>query len=101
MLSSDAEHLLAVLSGQIHVAVELSSEVVSEQLEVVAVFLSNVGDGDHSGVLEADALSEGSLALDDAERSISGSAELWKPADELDWVAVGGDDNELGLSVFN
>jgi len=98
---SGAEDSLAVLGGEVNVVVELGSEVVSEQLEVVVVFLSHVGDGDASGVLEADQLSEGSLALDDAERSVGSSAELRKPADQLDWIAVGSNDDELGSSAFN
>lgn len=98
---SAAQDSLAVLGGQVDVVVELGSEVVSEQLEVVVVFLSDVGEGEAGAVLEADALAESGLALDDAERSVGGSAELRQPANQLNWVAVGGDDNELGLSAFN
>lgn len=98
---SGAEDSLAVLGGQVDVVVELGSEVVSQKVEVVVVFLSDIGDGDAGGVLEADELAEGSLALDDAEWSVGGSAELRQPADELDWVAVGSNDNELGGSAFN
>ena len=67
----------------------------------MVVFLSDLSESEAGGVLETDALSEGSLALDNAERSVSGSAELRKPADELNWVAVSSNDDELGLSVFN
>lgn len=101
VLSSDTENLLAVLGGEVHIAVELSLEVVSEELQVVAVFLSHVSDGDARSVLLADTLAQSSLALNDAERCVSGSAELWQPADQLNWIAVGSDDDQLGLSVFN
>lgn len=101
MSGSGAEDSLAVLGGEVDVVVELGSEVVSEELEVVVVLLSDIGDGDAGGVLETDALAEGGLALDDAEWSVGGSAELRKPADQFDWVAVGSNDDELGGSAFN
>lgn len=98
---SGAEDSLAVLGGQVDVVVELGSEVVSEELEVVVVFLSDIGDGEASSVLEADNSAQGSLALNDAEWSVGSSAELRKPADQLNWVAVGSNDDKLGNSVFN
>jgi hypothetical protein len=101
-VSVSGSHLhLAVLGGELAVVVEEAEEVLSEGLEVVAVLLSNISEGNARGVLQTDASAESSLALHDAEWSFGGSAELRKPADELDRIAVGSDDDELGRSVFN
>lgn len=96
-----AHFLLRVSAGELGVLVELGQEVLAEGLEVVCVFLSDVGQGDAGGVLEADELAEGGLALDDDVRGFGGSAELREPADEFDRVAVGRNDDELGSLVFN
>jgi hypothetical protein len=100
-VGSGAEDSLAVLGGQLDVVVELGSEVVSEELKVVIVFLSDVGEGEAGSVLQADALSKGSLALNDTEWGFGGSAKLRKPANQFDWIAVGSNDNELSLLAFN
>ena len=97
----DSHGHLSVGLGESDVVVELGSEVVVEGLEVVRVAVVNIGDGDAGGLLESDELSEDALALDDAEWDILGSAEGREPADELDGVDVGGNDNELGLVVLN
>lgn len=101
MSGSDAELHGGVLGDEVLVLVELSQEGLSETLQLVVVFLADFGQGDARSVLEANELAEGGLALDDGERSVGGSAQFWQPANQLDWVAVGGNDDELGDSVFN
>ena len=101
MSELDSHGHLSVGLSESDVVVELGSEVVYESLEVVRVAVVDIGDGDAGGLLESDELSEDALALDDAEWDILGSAEGREPADELDGVDVGGNDNELGLVVLN
>ena len=93
--------LLAELGGDLDVVIELGGEVALEDLQVVLVALLHGGDGETGGSLEADELPEHRLALHDAEWSLSGSAEGWQPADQLDWVDVGGDDDQLGQLVLH
>ena len=83
------------------VLVELSGEVLLEGIEVLEVFLSNLGEGDASSGLGVAELSESGLTLDDAIWDVLLSAESWEEHHHLEWVDIVGDDNELGLTFLN
>lgn len=83
------------------VLVELSGEVLLEGIEVLEVFLSNLGEGDAGSGLGVAELSESGLTLDDTVWDVLLSAESWEEHHHLEWVDIVGDDNELGLTFLD
>ena len=114
MLKSDSLLLLGLLvlrllthntttpgSSDRNVVVVLGLEGLGESLQRSGVLLANRGEAHNSGVLLVDQSTKSSLALEDAEWNILLSAKSWEPADELNWVNIVGDDDELGLLVLD
>lgn len=97
----DSHRLLPVFLCNIHVIIELGDEVLLQQAQLVLIGLINAGDGDASGSLQSNEFSQNALALDDAVWGLGGSAKSWEEANELDWVDVSSDDDELGESLFD
>ena len=83
------------------VIVELSLELGAELLEVDEVFTTDVSDSDGGSCLEVDELSEVGLSADEAEGDTLLSAESGQVDDELNGVNVVGNDNKLGLVLFD
>ena len=83
------------------VLVELSHEVLLEGVEILEIFLSNLGEGDAGSGLGVAKLTKSSLTLDDAVWNILLSAESWEEDHHLKWVDIVGDDNELGLTFLD
>jgi hypothetical protein len=79
------------------VLVELGEEVLLQGIEVLEIFLSDLGEGDASGSLGVDELTESGLSLDEAIWDTLLSAESWEEDHHLEWVDIMGDHNELGL----
>jgi hypothetical protein len=84
-----------------NVVVVLSLEGLGEGLEGGDVFLSDRCQSDNGGVLLVNEGTESGLALDNAEWNILLSAQGWEPADELDWVNIVSNNDELGLLVLD
>merc|ERR1719335_38777 len=85
--------ILVVVEGAFHESLEL--------VQVLLVLLLALGDGQASGGLLVDELSQARLGLDDAVRDLHLAAEGRQPADGLDRVDVVGDHDELSLLVLN
>ena len=79
----------------------MGSECSLEVIEVLQVFLGNIGKGDAGGSLHVYELSESGLSLNEAEWNILQSAEGWEIDHHLWWVNIVGNDNELGLTFFD
>lgn len=100
VLGFNTESTFTSLS-EFSVVVELASEGLQQRLEFTVVFLGNVLQSDGGGGLLANKLSESCLALNEAERNVHSSAELWEPEDQFNWVNVVSDDDESSLLLFN
>lgn len=83
------------------IVVILSSEVLNEGFEVSRVLLAGTGQSDSGGSLFVDEFTKSCLTLDEAVWDFLLSAEGWEPHDELDWVDIVSNDDELGLLVFD
>lgn len=64
------------------------------------VLVSDVGDCNGAGLFEANELSQESLGLDNAVRNFLVSAQVRQPEDELNWVNIGGNDDQFGLLLL-
>ena len=87
--------------SDVGVLVELSSEVLLEGIEILEIFLSNLGEGDAGSGLGVAELSESGLTLDDTVWDVLLSAESWEEHHHLEWVDIVGDDNELSLTFLD
>lgn len=83
------------------VVVVLRSEVLDEGLEVSRVLFAGAGDGNSGGSLFVDEFTKSCLSLDEAVWDVLLSAEGWEPHNELDWVNIVSDDDELSLLVLD
>jgi hypothetical protein len=79
------------------VSAEGSSQVVKFSL----IFLSNFSEGHSSGIFLVDELAQGSFSLDEAVRDVQLFAEVGEPEDQLNGVHIVGNNNQLGLFLFN
>jgi hypothetical protein len=87
--------------AELVVVVELGLEVLAELFDIGEVFGVHSGESDAGGGLAVNELSEGSLSADEAEGDALLAAESWEMDDNLNWVNVVGDDNELGAALLN
>ena len=79
----------------------MCSESSSEIVELTLVFLSDLSQGDNSGVLLVNQFSEGSFSLDECVWDVEFFAEVGDPDDEFDGFDVVSNNNELGLLLLN
>merc|ERR1719282_1688916 len=89
------------LSAHFLVVVEGSLELVDQDFHLLLVLTGHVGDSRSSASLLSDELTELGLGLDDAVSDVFLAAESRHPADQLNWVNVVSDDDELGLLLFD
>ena len=76
---------------------EVSIDGVNEAGELLPVFWLDLTKGDAACGGQTDDLTEASLGLDNAVRDFKLAAEGWEPNNELDWVDIMGNDDELSL----
>lgn len=88
-------------TGVLELLDEVGVDGGDEVREVGLVLGTDVGQGDDGGGLLVDQGSETGLALDDGVWDLHLSAESWDEDDELDWVDVVGNEDELWLSVLD
>jgi hypothetical protein len=88
-------------SSQGFVVVELSSEVLGEEFKILVVFLSHVSNGDASGSLLVDELTESFFSSNESVGNTLLSAESRQEDDHFNGVNIMSDDDELGLSLFD
>jgi len=88
-------------SAEFNVFVELLGEHFGEGFEVLEVFFVNFSQGEASGGLLVDKLSEVGLSSDETEWDTLLSAESREEANHFDGVDIVSHDNHLGSSVFN
>ncbi len=79
----------------------MSSEVLCEGLEILIVFLSNIGDGNAGSSLSVNELSESCLSLDESIGDSLLSAESGEESHEFDGVDIMSNNNELSFTFFN
>jgi hypothetical protein len=100
LLVLDSHDWGAFLSSQSTVLVVSSVEEGSEVLQVIEIFLSNIGQSEASGVLLVDKVAKSRLTFHKAEWNIHFSAQSWQEDHQFDWDDIMSNDNELGLLVL-
>lgn len=98
VLVLDAHNTAAPVSSEGLVLVELSAEVLGQELEILVVLLADFGQRDAGCGLGVNELSEACLALDEGIGDSLLSAESRQENEELDGVDVVGHNDELGLA---
>lgn len=101
VLVLDTHDTTAPLSVELSIIIVLDLELGAELFEVDEVFSANISKGDAGSRLQMDELAKVSLATDEAEGHTLLSAESGQMHNELDGINVVGDDDELGLVLFN
>ena len=81
--------------------VELGHEDLGEFFEILVVFLVDFGEGEAGSGLLVDELTEVCLSSDEAEGDVLLSAESGEEADHFDGVNIVGNNDELGLVLFD
>jgi len=97
----DTDLTTTPFSADTSVIVVLSSEVLGEGFEISGIFFAGASKGDGGGSLLVDEFAESCLTLDEAVWDFLLSAEGWEPHNELNWVNIVSDDDELGFLVLN
>jgi len=100
VLVLDTHNTTTPLSLEVGVLVELGVEGSLEGIEILHVFLLDLGESDASGGLGVAKLTELGLTLDEAVWDSLGSAESWEEDHDFSWVDIVGHDDELGLTFF-
>lgn len=101
MLVLDAHNTASPVSSEGLVLVELSAEVLGEELKILVVFLADLGEGDAGSGLGVNQLSETCLTLDEGIGDSLLSAESRQEDEELDGVNVVSHNDELSLALLN
>lgn len=101
MLVLNTHNTTAPVSSEGLVLVELSAEVLAQDLEVLEVLLADLSESDASGSLLVDELAETCLALNEGEGDALLSAESGEEGHDLKGVNVVSNHNELSLAFFN
>jgi hypothetical protein len=101
VLGFDSQNISTPGSSEFSVVIELSGEVLDEQVEFGLVFFTDVSQSNNGGILLIDQTSESFLVFDDAVRDLLLAAKVGHPENQFDGVNIGSDDNQLGLLVFN
>lgn len=83
-----------------NVLVELGVEGSLEGIEILHVFLLDLGESDASGGFGVAKLTELGLTLDETVWDSLSSAESWEEDHDFSWVDVMGHDNKFGLTFF-
>jgi len=83
------------------VVIVLSTEVLGQSFKISGILFAGASDGNGGGSLFVDEFTKSCLTLDEAVWDILLSAEGWEPHDELDWVDVVSNDDELSLLVLD
>ena len=101
MLILDTHNTTTPVSSEGLVLVELSTEVLGKNFEVLEVFLADFSESDAGSGLLVDELAEASLTLNEGEGDSLLSAESREESEELKGVNVVSNNNELSLTLFN
>ena len=101
VLVLDAHNTASPVSSEGLVLVELSAEVLGEELKILVVFLADLSEGDAGSGLGVDQLSESSLTLDEGIGDSLLSAESGQEDEELDGVNVVSHNDELSLTLLD
>ena len=101
VLVLDAHNTATPVSSEGLVVVELSAEVLGEELKVGVVLLADLSEGDAGSGLLVDELAEACLALDEGIGDTLLSAEGGEEDEELDGVDVVSHNNELSLALLD
>ena len=88
-------HLLLVLLKEVGI------DRVNQACELLPVLWLDLTKGNAAGRGQADDLTEAGLGLDNAVWDLKLAAEGWKPDNELDWIDIVSDDDELRLLGLN
>lgn len=97
----DAHNTTTPVLAEVVVLVEVGLEHLAEVLEVRHVLRADSGQSDAGSGLLVDELAEDGLAADEAEGNALSAAESGKVHNQLNWVDVVSDHNELGLALLN
>jgi len=101
VLVLDTHDVTTPMFAEVRVLVEVSSEGLAEVLQVSEVLSVDSSESDAGSVLLVNELAKVGFAADEAERNVLFSAERWEMDNELNWVNIVGDNDELGLAFFN
>lgn len=101
MLGFDSQNISTPGSSEFSVVIELSGEVLDEQVEFSLVFFTDISQGNNGGSLLIDQTSESFLVFDDAVRDLLLAAKIGHPENQFNGVNIGSDNHQLGLLVFN
>ena len=101
MLVLDSHKTTTPDSSELFVIVELSSEVLCKELQVLIVFLSHVGESNSGSSLGVNELSESCLSLDESIGDSLLSSESWEERHELKWVNIMSHNDKLCLALLN
>ena len=101
MLVLDTHDVTTPMFAEVRVLVEVSSEGLAEVLQVSEVLSVDSGQGDAGSILLVDELSKIGFAADKGERNVLSSAKRWEMDNELNWINIVGDNDELGFAFFN
>jgi len=101
VLVLDTHDTTTPLSGKVGVVVELGLELLAELLEINVVLAADFGESNAGSGLKVDELTEVGLSADEAEGDTLLSAKSGQVNNDLNRVDVVGDDNHLGLVLFN
>ena len=101
VLVLDTHDVTTPMFAEVRVLVEVSSEGLAEVLQVSEVLGVDSGEGDAGSILLVDELSKIGFAADKGERNVLSSAKRWEMDNELNWINIVGDNDELGFAFFN
>mmetsp|Transcript_43396 Transcript_43396/g.97732 ORF Transcript_43396/g.97732 Transcript_43396/m.97732 type:complete len:263 (-) Transcript_43396:38-826(-) len=101
MLGLDAHDATTPLPPGLSIVIEHALEAAHELIELVLVLLPDTSDGNARGSLLVHKSTKARLAFDDAIWHILLAAQGWHPANHLHWVNIVGNDDKLGLLLFN
>lgn len=101
VLVLDTHDTTAPLSVELSIIIVLGLELGAELFEVDEVFSANISKCNAGSSLQVDEFAKVCLATDEAEGHTLLSAKSGQMDNELDGIDVVGDDDELGLVLFN
>ena len=90
-----------LLPGLVEFVIEVGLDGLAKGGELGLVLGTDFRKSQGSGGLLVDETSEASLTLDNAIRDTHLAAQSWQPDNQLNWINIMGDDDELGLLVFD
>lgn len=89
------------LHGLVVLGVEVGLAQLLEGIKVSLVLWLHFSDGEAGGGLLANKGTQAGLGLDNAVGDATGLAQGWKPHNDLNWVDIVGDHNQLGLLLLD